>query len=328
MAFRTSVALCTRNGALFVETQLRSILTQHTVPDELVVSDDESSDTTIDIVRSLAGEFSAAGITVTILENPEPLGVTANFEQAIAATTGDIIFLSDQDDVWHPDRLSRALLEFDTRPELDLLFADARLVDGAGSPLGSTLFDTLDVDLDTRAAVRAGKAFPILIKRNIATGATIAFRRRLLELASPFPHAWLHDEWLTMIAACSGALDLINEQLIDYRQHGDNQVGVRRATLRVKIARVVETRGDRNSRLATRAAQLAQRLDSLETVASADQRRAAHEKSEAELARLDLPRARLRRIKPILAIDRRGWYSRYASQGRLDMLRDLLQSHG
>jgi glycosyltransferase involved in cell wall biosynthesis len=328
MSGTTSVALCTHNGALFIQSQLRSILEQGALPNEVVVSDDASTDATIGIVRSLADDFSSADVGLIILQNLEPLGVTANFEQAIAATTGEIVLLSDQDDIWHPDRLSRALSEFEARRELDLLFTDARLIDEAGRPLEHSLFDTLEVDQNTRAAVRAGAAFPILIKRNIATGATIAFRRRLIELASPFPDAWLHDEWLTMIAASTGSLDLLNEQLIDYRQHSANQIGVRRATLLIKVAKVFEARGDRNLTLSRRAAQLALRLDMADAQMAIGRREAAHEKAEMELARLSLPTSRWRRLGPILQIGRKGWYSRYASQGRLDMLRDLLQSHG
>jgi len=328
MSGATSVALCTHNGAIFIEVQLRSILEQGVLPGEVVVSDDASTDATVAIVRSLSDDFVSAGVSLSILQNLKPLGVTANFEQAIAATVGAIVVLSDQDDVWHPNRLSRVISAFEARAELDLVFTDARLVDEAGIPLKHSLFETLGVDQNIRAAVNAGDAFSLLLRRNIATGATIAFRRRLLAAAFPFPDAWLHDEWLAMIAATTGSLELLNEQLIDYRQHSANQIGVRRATLVIKVAKVFEARGNRNETLSRRAAQLALRLDTVDVQTDVSRCRAAHEKAEMELARLSLPTSRWERLGPILRIAREGWYERYASQGRLDLLRDLLQAHG
>ena len=127
-----SVALCTYNGARFVAEQLRSILAQSSPADQIVISDDGSTDGTLEVVRA---ELAAAGSAlpeVIILENPAPLGVTRNFEQAILACTGDLIVLCDQDDTWVPDRLARAEREFAARPDLLLLYSDASLVDEGG----------------------------------------------------------------------------------------------------------------------------------------------------------------------------------------------------
>ena len=319
-----SVALCTFNGERYLPQQIASILAQRPLPREIVVSDDGSSDGSVDIVmRALEG----SPVSLVLLRNATPLGVSANFEQAIRATSGDLVALSDQDDVWHPDRLATMVAAFESDDALELSFSDATLVDAAGAPFGEGLFDALAVSESERSALIGGDAFGALLRRNVVTGATVMFRRRLLARALPLGAGWVHDEWLALIAAATSRPLLINEQLIDYRQHGDNQIGVRRATLSHRIARVLEPRGDRNSRLAARAEVLVERLTSLGDSVDPRVLGAARGKAEAEAWRAALPDRRMRRVRPILRANRAGWYAKFASQGRLDMLRDLLQPH-
>ncbi len=321
-----SVALCTHNGERFLEEQLRSILAQSVPPSEIVLADDASTDETVEIARRvMAGRPE---VTLIVQRNPVALGVTANFESAIRRCTGDLIALCDQDDIWHPGRLARASREFDTRPELDLVFTNARLVDTRGESLDRTIFDVLEVRAADLAAVHAGAGFSVFIKRNIATGATMMFRRRLLDVALPFAPDWVHDEWLAMLAAATGQLEAIEEELIDYRQHDTNQIGVDYPTLRRKVMRALEPRHGRNARLARRSVQFRDRVESLDSRVTSPVRLAARTKAESETLRASLPSSRLRRVAPVLRAHRRGWYSTYASQGRLDMVRDLLQPHG
>ena len=327
-----SVALCTRNGARFVEAQLRSILTQTVAPDELVVSDDASTDATVATIERVMAQHDLPErerpIRLVLLRNTEPLGIAANFESAVRACTGDLIALSDQDDVWHSDRLASVVDVFAARHDIDLVFADATLIDGQGTPLGRSLFDTLPVTEGERAAVRAGESFSVMIKRNLATGATIALRRSLLQHALPFGEGWLHDEWLAIVAASVGGVDVVDRQLIDYRQHGANEIGVQQATIGYRVRRATGPRGDRNAGLARRSARLVDRLESLGSLVQPKVLETARMKARVENYRAALPAARLLRIAPVLAADRRGWYTNYTSQGRFEILRDLLQSHG
>jgi len=335
MSLSISVALCTFNGARFIEEQLQSILGQSSRPQQIVISDDASTDGTLDVVASVVNADAVGAPTdpvdVTILRNAKPLGVARNFEKAIRASTGDLIALSDQDDVWHPDRLSRAAEEFGLRLDLDLIFSDARLVDANGASLERSLFEVLEITEADRIALHSGDAIPIFFKRNIATGATMMFRRRLLETALPFATNWVHDEWLAIVAASTGRVDIVDDALIDYRQHGSNQIGVHYPSLRRKVTRTLEPRGDRNERLSRQFAEFAEFADRM---ASSHVRvptglpAQAHVKAAFELSRQNLSPHRIRRIVPILHGNRHGWYLQFASQGRLDMLRDLLQSHG
>lgn len=328
-----SVALCTYNGARFIAPQLRSILAQGERIAEIVVADDGSTDATLDIVRAIAAESQTAGsaIEFRILDGPGGNGVTKNFERAVAACRSEFIALSDQDDVWRPDRIALQLAAFEARPDLTLVFGDARLVDETGEPLGTSLFTTLEVAPETRAAVHHGDAFSVFLRRNIVTGATVMFRRTLLERAIPFPAEWIHDEWLAIIAAATGTVDLIELELTDYRQHGNNEIGVREPTFRNKAQRVLQPRGDRNLNLAVRSRLLRERCETLQHNKQLDGQRgtalvqAVRGKASFEQFRASLPAARIRRILPVLGRALTRDYGRYASQGSTDILRDLLQ---
>ena len=322
---RVSVALGTHNGARFLGEQLTSILAQTHPIDEIVLSDDASTDGTVELVERAVAERRAtdpATPALVVLRNPIAVGVTANFEQALRAASGDLIALCDQDDVWHPDRVSRAVAEFSARPELDLVAAEARLVDDAGAPLGSTLFETLGVDAGVRERL-ASSPFEELLKRNVVTGATAMVSRRLVERAAPFPASWVHDEWLAVVASVGGGIAVVPDPVIDYRQHGGNQIGVARLGAGGRLARLREPRTERNASLLARAQDLADRLPA---IASGDTRVEAEAagKLAHEVMRQGIPAARLRRIGPVWREWRTGAYSRYG-RGAQDVLRDLVQ---
>ena len=320
-----SVAIGTHNGARFIAEQLTSILDQTLAPDEIVLSDDASTDGTVELAERLVADHPGS-TRLVVLRNATPLRVTANFAQAIAATTGDLVALADQDDVWMPHRLERAVAEFTARPSLTLLHADARLVDERGEPIGGTLLEAIEVSVAERDLYRARAAFDALLRRNLVTGATTMFRRALFETASPLPAGWVHDEWLAIIAAATGEVDMIEVPLIDYRQHGGNQIGAQRLSLTGKLRRMLEPRRARNARLAANSAVLAERLDGLDGVAL-EHRAAAHEKAEHERVRNGYPASRWRRLGPVLRERRTGRYA-YSARGNADIVRDLLQPVG
>ncbi|MCW4385015.1 glycosyltransferase family 2 protein [Salinibacterium sp. SYSU T00001] len=320
-----SVALATYNGERFVAEQVTSILTQSRPPTELVVADDGSTDATLDVIRDVHGRLGAS-VALRVLEAEGRLGVTANFERALRACTGELIALSDQDDVWHPDRLAAAVPSFEVRPELLLQHSDARLVDGEGSPIGAGLLDALWVSPGERREIAEGRAFEANLRRNLVTGATVLLRRSLLEHALPIPDSWVHDEWLAIVAASTGQVELLDAALIDYRQHGGNQIGATKPTLRYRIGRMLEPRGDRYERLARRAQALAERLETLPV--SPERRGAARDRARFDRVRAGLSRHRVARLGPVLREYRAGSYRRLSSQGTLDVARDLLQPAG
>lgn len=319
-----SVALCTHNGERFIGEQLQSILGQTELPSQVVVSDDASTDRTLEIVRETWARLDpATAPQLVVLRNEPALGVVRNFERAVTACAGELIALSDQDDLWFPSKLGRIVDRFAARAELGFVFTDARLIDAQGADLGPTLFEALEISSADLRGLDEGRAFATLLRRNLATGATVVFRRTLLDAALPFDEAWVHDEWLAIIAAAVSEVEALPEQTIGYRQHGANQIGVSAPTLRYKIRRVLQPRGERYRGLRVRAEHLLDRLTALGLEpARLDSARAkvAHESSRAAL-----PANRLARVPPILREVRTGRYGRYSSQGMLDVLRDLLQ---
>ena len=321
---RISVAICTRNGAAFVAEQLRSIYAQTRLPHEIVVSDDDSSDGTVAIAREAIGHDGSDGVSVRFITNPSALGVTKNFEQAIRACTGDLIALSDQDDSWHPNRIEVMADAFSSAPRTELMFSNARLVDADGKPLGESLFDGLEISRADRDQLRAGDAFPVLMKRNLVTGATVMIRRSLAERAMPFPAAWVHDEWLGIVASTTVGVGLIDDMLIDYRQHASNEIGAGSLSLAEKFGRLAEEGSDRNARLLARARVLSQRFEAIAPPIAEKYRTAARAKLAHEEARTALPVSRIRRIGPLLREWRTGRYTRYG-RGGADILRDLVQ---
>ncbi len=321
---RISVALCTHNGARFVEQQVASILAQSRLPDQLVVSDDASTDDTIAIVERLV---APSPVELVVLRNEVALGYVANFEQALRATDGELVALSDQDDSWHPNRIEAAAAFFEADPELLMVHSDARLVDERGASLGHTLFDALGVTAGERAEAASGDELAVLLRRNLVTGATAMFRRRAVDLAVPFPDHWVHDEWLAMIATSVGQGMLLDEPLVDYRQHGSNQIGVTRLGLRGKIGRILEPRSGRNVYLASRAAVLVDRLEALGAEVRPDALARAREKLAHLRVREAFSRHRIARLVPVLREAATGRYGRY-SRGGGDILRDLLQPAG
>jgi len=328
MSPSVSVALCTHNGARYVEEQVLSILNQTLPISQLVVSDDASTDNTVALVRSVVGEFEAShpeySLELVVLENDEPLGVRKNFEQAVRACDGELIALCDQDDRWRHDRLERMVEEFTARPKLTLLHSDARLVDQAGEPLGISLMQALGVSQLEANQIHSGDAFLTLLRRNVVTGATVVFRKGLLNHAIPFAEPWVHDEWLAMIASTVGVVDFLPEQLVDYRQHEHNQIGAAKLSFRGKVRKLREPRDERNQHLVSRAEALLGRLVGLDDAVPARYVRQVRAKLKHERWRRDLPVSRSMRVLPVMGSALGGRYSRF-SNGLQDVLRDIVQ---
>lgn len=316
---RISVALATFNGETFLAEQLASIADQERVPDEVVIRDDASSDGTRRIVEAFARDFPGR---VDFAVNPSRLGVTGNFEAALAATTGELVLLSDQDDVWHRHRVAQAERAFGADPDLELLFADARLVDGTGAPLGTTQMRSLGMRDDERAAIRDGRAFEVFAARNLPLGATMCMRRRVVEDALPIPGSWLHDEWIALIAAARGRIAYVDEPIIDYRQHGGNVLGAAPRTVRDKYVAIFAPKRDLRGVMVDRETVLGERLRAmgapprLQSVCDA---KLVHAR-----VRGSLPPTRALRIVPILREAASGRYGR-CSGGWRTMVVDLLR---
>lgn len=319
-----SVVLCTHNGAAYIAEQVASILQND--PFEIVLGDDASSDDTVAIVEDLvAAHRAAGGATELVIRRHDPaLGVVGNFADGLAHARGDLVALSDQDDVWHDAKLPFMEAILNSDPGILLVHSDARLVDAAGRPTGSDLLSALEITAGERAGLEHGDAFATLLRRNLVTGATAVLRRELVDAAVPFPPNWIHDEWLAIVAAAIGTVRLTPVACIDYRQHGANQIGARRPTMGDRWAKLREPREPRASTLIARTENLVAALERLGDAVPPVRLAAARARLAHERRRAALPRFPLARVPGVLRAALRGDYSRY-SRGSIDVLRDLVQ---
>jgi glycosyltransferase involved in cell wall biosynthesis len=324
-----SVALCTYNGARFLREQVGSICLQTRPPVEIVLSDDASRDGSVEVVRAAVAECAAERpgppIALRVFENPVALRVVKNFEQAISACTSELIALSDQDDVWMPDRLALMVAHFEQDANLMLLHTDARLVDSERRDLNQTLFHALEVTPLELAQVHGGKAFDALLRRNLVTGATTVFRRALLADALPLPIEWVHDEWLAIVASTTARVDLLEQPLIEYRQHESNQIGARRDTFKEKVRKALASRGNTHVERAIKAELLLERLLQLGDRVPPEIIAKVRSKIVHQRFRAALPASRLARIVPIAREAITGRYDKFG-RGVRGVVRDLFES--
>lgn len=231
---RISVAICTYNGCKFIEEQLNSIIGQTIKPDEIILSDDGSKDNTFEIAKQI---LSNSGIEYKLIKNENKHGVVGNFTNAISQCSGDIVFTSDQDDCWLPNKIERISAEFKKDDQCMMVFTDAHTTDANLNPNGS-LWDSISFN-DLWQARYMNNPFDVLFTKNVVTGATMAFRKKIFTDSLPMPEdsICLHDYWLALVAPLYGKTVCLKEKLIYYRLHGNNVVGAKKLTIVQKIKR-------------------------------------------------------------------------------------------
>jgi glycosyltransferase involved in cell wall biosynthesis len=225
---KISAIMCTYNGSRFLKEQLQSINMQTRTPDELVVCDDCSSDKTVEILNNYAVNVK---FPVIIRRNAKRLGASKNFEQGMTLTQGDIIVLSDQDDLWRYDKLQILAQVFCQNPDAGYAFSDAILIDRDGELVHPSLWQRVFFDSKRRALFHRSSLdqLRILLGRNVVTGATMAFRASLKTAIMPIPELWVHDEWIAFASSLYGAYGIpIPEPLTYYRQHAAQAIGLQR----------------------------------------------------------------------------------------------------
>ena len=214
---KVSIALAVYNGRNYLAAQLESYLQQTRLPDELIAVDDGSTDETRQILTDFA---QRVGFPVRIISNETNLGVIKSFEKAISACTGDIILLSDHDDVWLPSKVEKIAAHLEGSDNVGLVFSDARIVDEDLVDLGVTLFDRI-FPFDDRHPLVDGAIIDVMLSRNVAGGATLGFKREFVPMILPIPtgYSFIHDGWIATVIAMIGKVTYIDEPLILYRQH-------------------------------------------------------------------------------------------------------------
>lgn len=214
--------MCTYNGDKYIQAQLDSLARQSRLPYELIICDDCSTDETLSIAESFS---RSAKFIVKIYKNDYNAGSTKNFEKAISLCQGDIIALSDQDDVWHADKLKLIDDSFSQSIHVGALFSNGNVVSENLLPLGYTLWDIFKFSKKDRFLFANGKSTDLLLNHNFITGATLAFRSHFRDIILPIPHLWVHDAWIALILSVTSRIGFIDKELIEYRQHEAQQIG-------------------------------------------------------------------------------------------------------
>lgn len=283
------------------------------LPDEIVVSDDASTDETLEVVEEYA---RGSDVAFRVLVNEQRVGHVANFERALRSCRGDIIFLSDQDDRWYSDKVAKMVPAFDAEDIL-LAYCDARVTDLELRPTGRTMFESHG----DPGIGRERRPRDLAIAGGVL-GCTMAVRSQLVDLCLPIPAPWGHDTWTISVASAVGAVKPIPEILQDYRRH-PNAVGrdvrIDKTPFRRMKLRLGRYSMEMYEEDLVKWSQLAERMKQVRLTGSF-QDLAKFEAFEAEYERRralaevrvrlpGLPRSR--RLRPVLSSCLAGDYARY-----------------
>lgn len=231
---RISVAMCTYNGSRFIWEQLQSIANQSCLPNELIVCDDGSTDDTMTLISTFAAQ---APFHVRAFSNESTLGVTKNFERAIRLCDGDVIALSDQDDIWKPEKLERLWTALEEHPEAGYVFSDAEVVDEQGKSVVPSLWGDLGLLNGPIERFHTSTQLEVLLRGNVVMGASMAFREPMREIILPISKQWIHDYWIAVLSSTFTSGVCISECLLKYRRHPAQEMGIRyRGKSRRKIS--------------------------------------------------------------------------------------------
>lgn len=202
-----SVCVAAFNGEKYIEEQILSVLRNLDSQDEIIISDDGSSDRTRRIVDDLAEKDRR----IRIIDGPRK-GLIKNFENAIVHSKGDIIFLCDQDDVWKDNKV-KTVLDIFENTDCTLVMHDACIVDSNLKILGCSFFEFK----------KCKKGYWRNLIKNSYIGCCMAFKRSILDYAIPFPdNIPMHDQWIGLLSERVGKVEFCNEQLLLYRRHSNN----------------------------------------------------------------------------------------------------------
>ena len=209
---RISIAMTTYNGADYLLEQLESLRTQSLMADEVIIVDDCSTDNTVDLLNMYIQKYHLDNWV--LIKNSSNIGWRKNFRKALQKTTGDVVFLCDQDDIWNKDKISLMVKEFHKSPSIELLASNYEILDfGRNDKI-----KIRDVELDNGAIV------PFSLKNKsisvMRPGCTFAVKRELIVLLEKYDiDRFGHDNILWNLAMIRGTLYLYLKRLIHFRRH-------------------------------------------------------------------------------------------------------------
>ncbi len=223
---KVSVAMATYNGESYIKQQLTSIANQIRRPDEVIISDDCSTDNTVEIIKGFIEENN---LDWKLLEGKTNLGFKKNFRKALAAAEGDVVFLCDQDDDWCEDKIESLMTVFTSNPKVLAVNSSFTVIDGEGAthPLSENRGNDNYGMLPPLSKMLERVHFKDVFRRNISPGCTMAVRGELAQDYVRLTNCTLPHDWeLNLMAATKHSLWFYNLPLIKYRIHETNAIGL------------------------------------------------------------------------------------------------------
>jgi glycosyltransferase involved in cell wall biosynthesis len=208
-----SIAMCTYNGEKYLREQLDSLIHQTYKNLEIIIVDDSSNDSTMNILK----KYEQLDRRIKVFHNEKNLGFIQNFSKAISLCSGDYIALSDQDDIWKLEKLELFLSEIGDHT---LIYSDAILIDNEGQELNQYL-------IHPKKNLVSGHCNKAFLLNNCVSGNTLMFKSELVKKILPIPDVSFHDTWIAFVASSLGAITYTSEPMTFYRRHTD-QVTVKK----------------------------------------------------------------------------------------------------
>lgn len=223
------ILLATYNGEKYIKEQLESILNQSYENIRLLISDDCSTDNTVEIIK----EYQEKDNRIILFEQDENIGSTLNFEFLLYKVKSQFFMFSDQDDIWYIDKIEREynLLK---QKDVDLVFSDLEVVDEQLNTINKSFNEQMGLSHKINKYINDVN---LCYLYNVITGCTILARTSILIFALPLPKNKkyiIHDSWIAISATQNCKIAYLNEATSKYRQHDKNQIGIEKISYKMK----------------------------------------------------------------------------------------------
>lgn len=219
------ILLATYNGEKYLKEQIDSILNQTYSNIRLIISDDCSKDNTREILR----EYEKKDNRIKVYFQEKNLGYVKNFEFLLGKIQNEIYALSDQDDIWLPQKVEHTYNKL-KETNSDLVFTDLEVVDEKLNTLYPSFNDYMKL---TRKIKKYKKDYRLQYLYNCVTGCTLMSKKKFVEMMLPLPiesKYAIHDTWIASTVVNNGKVEYLEEKTIKYRQHGNNQIGTEKVS--------------------------------------------------------------------------------------------------
>ena len=222
---KIDILLATYNGEEYIKEQIDSILNQTYSNFRLLISDDNSTDKTLEIIR----DYEKKDDRIKVFENKENNGVIKNFEFLLKQVDSDLYMLSDQDDVWYENKIEETYRKL-KEDDADLVFTDLEVVDENLNTIYSSMNNYKGL---TNKINKTIGSYKLVYLYNVITGCTILSKKKFIKEILPLPNDTknlLHDMWIGLVIALKGKISYLNKPTIKYRQHGANEIGTKKVS--------------------------------------------------------------------------------------------------